>query len=352
MRPVWERTGGKDGYVSIEVDPTLAYETQATFDQAVRFHEEIDKPNLMVKIPATRPGLPAIEDMHRAGQVDQHHADLLAPALQGGRRGAPARARAARRRWRRPVERRLGRELLRLARRHRGRQAARRAVGHHAAEGEARRSRTRSSRTAHWLEAYSGPRWEFLAGKGATKQRCLWASTSTKNPDYRDVMYVEELIAPETVNTMPNETIEAFQDHGEVKPNSALDGLAEARGADRGARGRGRRLRRRRRDARGRGRAEVRRLVRPSCSTGSGPSARSSWRLSDDRARRARPPDLGPRRVGLDRQGRGEVARLARRAGRACARSSASSRASPSRRPTTAPRSSCSAWAARASPRR
>jgi transaldolase len=81
----------------------------------------------------------------------------------------------------------------------------------------------------HWLEAYSGPRWEFLAGKGATTQRCLWASTSTKNPDYRDVMYVEELIAPETVNTMPNETVAAFQDHGQVKPSSALAGIDEAR---------------------------------------------------------------------------------------------------------------------------
>jgi transaldolase len=81
----------------------------------------------------------------------------------------------------------------------------------------------------HFLQEYSGPRWEFLEGKGASKQRCLWASTSVKNPAYRDTMYVEELIAPDTVNTMPNETIEAFQDHGEVKPGSALKGLKKAR---------------------------------------------------------------------------------------------------------------------------
>ena len=68
----------------------------------------------------------------------------------------------------------------------------------------------------NWQRVFSGERWEFLAGKGATPQRCLWASTSTKNPDYRDVMYVEELVGPETVNTMPEETITAFQDHGEV----------------------------------------------------------------------------------------------------------------------------------------
>ena len=81
----------------------------------------------------------------------------------------------------------------------------------------------------HWQETFAGPRWEFLAGKGATPQRCLWASTSTKNPEYRDVMYVEELIGPQTVNTMPAETIVAFQDHGEVVPNTITEGLAEAR---------------------------------------------------------------------------------------------------------------------------
>ena len=68
----------------------------------------------------------------------------------------------------------------------------------------------------NYLQTFAGPRWEALEAKGATKQRCLWASTSTKNPDYRDVMYVEELIGPETVNTMPEETLEAFQDHGRV----------------------------------------------------------------------------------------------------------------------------------------
>ena len=80
----------------------------------------------------------------------------------------------------------------------------------------------------HWQEAFAGPRWEFLAGKGAKSQRCLWASTSTKNPEYRDVMYVEELIGPETVNTMPAETIVAFQDHGKVAV-TLTEGVAEAR---------------------------------------------------------------------------------------------------------------------------
>jgi transaldolase len=80
----------------------------------------------------------------------------------------------------------------------------------------------------HYLQAFSGERWEFLAGKGANTQRPLWASTSTKNPEYRDVMYVEELIGPNTVNTMPEETIRAFQDHGEVRGDTVTKGVGKA----------------------------------------------------------------------------------------------------------------------------
>jgi transaldolase len=80
----------------------------------------------------------------------------------------------------------------------------------------------------NYLKAFSGSRWEALEAKGALPQRCLWASTSTKNPEYRDVLYVEELIGPHTVNTMPEETIQAFQDHGEVRGDTVLDGVDEA----------------------------------------------------------------------------------------------------------------------------
>jgi transaldolase len=79
----------------------------------------------------------------------------------------------------------------------------------------------------HWLEAFAGERWEYLSGKGASPQRCLWASTSTKNPAYRDVLYVEELIGPNTVNTMPLETVRAFQDHGEIRGDTLLEGIEE-----------------------------------------------------------------------------------------------------------------------------
>jgi transaldolase len=227
MRPVWEQTNGKDGYVSIEVDPTLAYQTEATYEQAVRFHKEIDKPNLMVKIPATRPGLPAIEDMIAAGksinvtlifslqryvEVVESHIRGLERLVAGG--GDPVNVASVASFFVSRVDSEADKRLD--------------AVGHPELKGKLAVANAKLA-YEHWLEAYSGPRWEYLEGKGASKQRCLWASTSVKNPEYRDTMYVEELIAPETVNTMPNETIEAFQDHGEVKPNSALQGLDEAR---------------------------------------------------------------------------------------------------------------------------
>jgi transaldolase len=225
MLPVWERTGGVDGYVSIEVDPTLAYQTEATYDQSVRFHNEIDKPNLMVKIPATRPGLPAIEDMIAAGKSInvtlifslQRYKEVVEAHLRGLERlvaagGDPSKVASVASFFVSRVDT----------------EADKRLGDNDKLKGKLAIANAKLA-YEHWLQAYSGPRWEFLAGKGASKQRCLWASTSVKNPAYRDTMYVEELIAPETVNTMPNETIEAFQDHGEVKPNAALQGLEEAR---------------------------------------------------------------------------------------------------------------------------
>ena len=312
MRPVWDGGEGKDGYVSLEVDPTLAYDREAPSSRRCGCHEEVDRPNLFVKIPATAARPRRDRGLHRQGQVDQRDADLLARALRGGRRGLRPRARAARRGRRRPDEGRVGRELLRLARRHRGRPAARRdrRPGDRACRASSR-SRTRSSPTSTGRRRSPAPRWEFLAGKGATTQRCLWASTSTKNPDYRDVMYVEELIGPETVNTMPARDGRRVPGsrRGRARHRSPK-GVAEAQAAARAARRGGRRLRRRRRDARGGGRAEVRRLVRGAA------------RRDPRQARRARgrvtPTSIAERiwalrRVALDRLGRGPLARLARR---------------------------------------
>src|SRR3954469_24088054 len=227
LRSVWDEGKGQDGYVSMEVDPDLAYDTEATFDQARWIAKEVERPNLFVKIPATKPGLPAIEDCTAKGtsinitlifSLDRYKAVVdaylrgLERLVAGG--GDPSQVASVASFFVSRVDTEADKRLD--------------AVGRPELKGKLAVANAKLA-YQHWLEAYSGPRWEYLAGKGATKQRCLWASTSTKNPDYRDVMYVEELIAPETVNTMPNETIEAFQEHGEVKPNSALAGVEEAR---------------------------------------------------------------------------------------------------------------------------
>src|SRR5215207_9160574 len=216
MKPVWERTGGVDGFVSIEVDPTLAYDRESTFEQAMRLHEEVDKPNLFVKIPATVPGLAAIEDciakgksinvtlifsLDRYAAVAEAYIRGLERLVAGG--GDPTNVASVASFFVSRVDTEADRRLEEVG------GAAAKLIGKLAIANA-------KLAYEHWQAAFAGPRWEFLAAKGAKPQRCLWASTSTKNPDYRDVMYVEELIGPDTVNTMPLETIEAFQDHGEV----------------------------------------------------------------------------------------------------------------------------------------
>src|SRR6266568_6551686 len=217
LRKVWDEGGGLDGYVSWEVDPTLAYERDATVVEARRLHEWIERPNLYVKIPATEPGLGAIEEMIASGRninvtlifsLERHKAVMeayirgLERLVDGG--GDPATVHSVASFFVSRVDTETDRRLDEIG-------------------GEATKLKGKlaiaNAKLAYqnYLEAFAGPRWEALEAKRAAKQRCLWASTSTKNPDYRDVMYVEELIGPETVNTMPEETIRAFQDHGEVE---------------------------------------------------------------------------------------------------------------------------------------
>jgi transaldolase len=226
MKPVWDRTEGVDGYVSIEVDPTLAYDREATFEQAMRLHEEVDKPNLFVKIPATVPGLAAIEDciakgksinvtlifsLDRYAAVAEAYIRGLERLVAGG--GDPAKVASVASFFVSRVDTEADRRLDE--------------AGKPELKGKLAIANAKLA-YRHWQQTFAGPRWEFLAAKGAATQRCLWASTSTKNPDYRDVMYVEELIGAETVNTMPAETVGAFQDHGVLKKNSIVDGLDEA----------------------------------------------------------------------------------------------------------------------------
>jgi transaldolase len=228
LRKVWDEGKGMDGYVSWEVDPTLAYEREETHEQALRLHELADRPNLHVKIPATEPGLGAIEDciakgrninvtlifsLERYREVVEAYIRGLERLVEAG--GDPTRVASVASFFVSRVDTEADRRLDEIG-------------GHDDLKGKLGIANARLA-YAHWKEVFSGERWELLASKGATKQRCLWASTSVKNPDYRDVMYVEELIGPETVNTMPQETIEAFQDHGEVKPNSIEHDLDRAR---------------------------------------------------------------------------------------------------------------------------
>ena len=226
MHPVWERTAGIDGWVSLEVDPTLAYERERTFEQATRFNKEVDRPNMYVKIPATEPGLGAIEDCIAKGVPIN-----VTLIFSLGRYAAVAEA------YLRGLERLVAaggdpRTVLSVASFFVSRvdsEADKRleAVGRSDLEGKLAVANARLA-YQHYLDVFGDDRWAYLAGKGARPQRCLWASTSAKNPAYRDVIYVEELIGRDTVNTMPAETIRAFREHGEVRSGSLTDGIDEA----------------------------------------------------------------------------------------------------------------------------
>jgi transaldolase len=217
LAPVHEENA-QDGYVSWEVDPTLAYDREGTYGEMVRLHEWIDKPNLYVKIPATKPGLGAIEDAVASGRNInvtlifslERHREVMEAYVRGLERlvaagGHPANVHSVASFFVSRVDTETDKRLDEIG----------------TPEALALRGKlgVANARIAyqHYKQVFSGPRWDFLAGKGATQQRCLWASTSTKNPAYRDVLYVEELIGPETVNTMPEETIRAFEDHGVVE---------------------------------------------------------------------------------------------------------------------------------------
>jgi len=235
MRPVWDATDGRDGYVSMEVDPNFAYDTEATTAEAIRFHEWIDRPNLHVKIPATEPGLPAIEEMISRGRNINvtltfglgRYAEVAEAYIRGLERlveagGDPSTVASVASVFVSRVDTEADRRLDE--------------VGRPELKGKLAIANAKLA-YQRYKEIFAGERWEPLAAKGATKQRCLWASTSTKNPEYRDVLYVEELIGPETVDTMPKETVEAFQEHGEValtlekdldEAHRLFDQLAEA----------------------------------------------------------------------------------------------------------------------------
>jgi transaldolase len=216
MRSAWDENRGLTGNVSLEVDPHLAHDTEGTIEEAQRFHDTVDRANLYVKIPATKAGLPAIEEMIARGKSInvtlifslQRYAEVAEAYIRGLERlvengGDPTPVTSVASFFVSRVDTEADKRLEAIG-------------GHDHLKG---RLAIANAKLAYerFKEIFRGERWEQLAAKGATPQWCLWASTSTKNPEYRDVMYVEELIGPDTVNTMPKETIEAFQDHGVVR---------------------------------------------------------------------------------------------------------------------------------------
>jgi transaldolase len=226
LRPAYERTDGTDGYVSWEVDPEIAYDRERTFEEAKRLHEWIDEPNLYVKIPATAPGVGAIEDSIAAGRNInvtlifslQRHDEVIEAYLRGLERfvdggGDPSTVSSVASFFVSRVDTETDKRLEE--------------IGRTDLQGKLAIANAKLA-YQNYQAAFFGDRWDRLAALGATSQRCLWASTSTKNPAYRDVMYVEELIGPETINTMPEETIKAFQDHGQVE-DTLEEKLDEAR---------------------------------------------------------------------------------------------------------------------------
>ena len=225
FRPVYDREHGGDGFVSIEVSPEVAGDTERTIAAARELQRRCARPNVMVKIPATPAGLPAIQTMIADGAninvtlifgieryvkvVEAFLAGLEQHRARGGDLGrVHSVASFFVSRVDTKVDEQLTKKMEQLDSKRRPE-----------LEGLLGRAAIANSKLAYALftQLHSGSRWDALRSAGAAVQRCLWASTSTKNPRYRDTMYVEELIGPATINTMPLATFEAYRDHGQVE---------------------------------------------------------------------------------------------------------------------------------------
>ncbi|MGA6994613.1 MAG: transaldolase [Candidatus Deferrimicrobiaceae bacterium] len=226
LRPVYDTSSGADGYVSLEVDPDLAYDTARTVGRAEELFQAVHRPNVLIKIPGTREGLPAIEEtiargipvnvtlifsVKRYEEVAEAYIRgverLVAPGKSPHRVASVASFFVSR------VDTAVDRLLDEVIPRWPGSPKAETAIS---LKGKVAVANARLA-YARFGEMFSTPRWKELASKGARVQRPLWASTGTKNPKYSDVLYVEELIGPNTVNTMPLATIDFFRDHGKVE---------------------------------------------------------------------------------------------------------------------------------------
>jgi transaldolase/glucose-6-phosphate isomerase len=229
MRPVYQQTQGRDGYISLEVSPYLAMQTHETIEEARRLWREVSRPNLMVKIPGTKPGIPAIRQMISEGVNINvtllFSADVYAEVAEAyisgleeyvAKGGDPHHVASVASFFISRIDSLVDSQLdAKIAA---GGDAA--ALG--ALKGKAAIANAKLTYQLY-KEIYSSPRWQRLAQKGAQTQRLLWASTGTKSKAYSDVLYVEELIGPDTVNTMPPATMDAFRDHGTARASLEED---------------------------------------------------------------------------------------------------------------------------------
>jgi transaldolase len=224
--PVYERTSGADGRVSLEVQPDIAYDSDATIEEAARLHELIDRPNLFVKIPATLQGLVSIEEMISRGKSInvtlifslERYREVARAYIRGIQRlvengGDPSGVRSVASFFVSRIDVEANKRLEDLG-----------------ADDLKDELAIANAKLAYqvYKQVFGGARWRSLEEKGANPQRLLWASTSTKDPDLPDTIYVDNLVGPETVNTMPKKTIEAVMDHGEIRP-TLEEGVEEAK---------------------------------------------------------------------------------------------------------------------------
>jgi transaldolase len=231
LRPAYDAAGGRDGFVSLEVSPRLAHDTAGTVAEARRLWAAVGRPNAMIKVPGTPAGVPAFAQLIGEGinvnvtllfsrDAYRRVAEAYIAAIEGraahhrefGRIASVASFFVSR------IDTAVDKLL--------GARGAPKALLGKAAIANAKLA------YQTYLELFASPRWRSLAAKGAQPQRVLWASTSTKNPDYRDVMYAEELIGADTVNTLPPATLEAFRDHGRVRGSLTEDVAGAQRAMD------------------------------------------------------------------------------------------------------------------------
>jgi transaldolase len=232
FRPLYDATDGVDGRVSIEVDPRLAHDTAATVAQAKQLAEAVDRPNVLIKIPATVEGLPAISQVLAEGisvnvtlifSLDRYRGVMnafltgLEQAREAGRDLSTIHSVASF--FVSRVDSEVDKRLDAIE--------GDRAEEAKSLKGKAAVANARLAYQAY-EEVFATPRWQNLADDGAHPQRPLWASTGVKNPDYSDTLYVTELVAPGTVNTMPEKTLDAVLDHGEVTGDTVTGRYAEA----------------------------------------------------------------------------------------------------------------------------